>query len=127
MDLLSGISLRQYLARHGELSPGVAFALFRQILEALTVAHRMGVVHRDLKPDNVLLIAPDDDVQESAAGRTDLVVKLVDFGVAKLMHLGLGESPGMTRSGALIGTPYYMAPEQAFGASDVDQRADLWA
>lgn len=127
MDLLSGISLRQYLALHGKLSPDVALGVFRQILEALTVAHRMGVVHRDLKPDNVLLIAPDDGSQQDAAKRTDLVVKLVDFGVAKLMHLGLGESPGMTRSGALIGTPYYMAPEQAFGASDVDQRADLWA
>ncbi len=118
MDRLEGTSMRQYLRERGPLPANEVLELFSQILEALSAAHRMGIVHRDLKPENVFLTRGED-------GGTQ--VKLLDFGVAKLLAGALSGSAGLTKSGTLVGTPYYMAPEQAFGAADLDQRADLWA
>ncbi len=120
MDLLRGESLRERLVRKGRLGVGETLGLVRQVLEALEAAHALGIVHRDLKPDNIFLAREDD-------GRE--VVKIVDFGIAKLTALEgpLAATVGLTETGMLIGTPHYMAPEQAFGDGPIDARADLWA
>jgi Protein kinase domain len=80
-------------------------------------AHDAGFVHRDLKPDNIFIVVNDDEE----------LVKVLDFGVAKAISGTFGEGSARTRTGALIGTPYYMSPEQAQGDRSVDFRSDLWS
>jgi serine/threonine-protein kinase len=115
MDLLRGEPLRARIERDRTLPPAEALRIAEVVLGALEVAHEAGVVHRDLKPDNLFLLEGGE-------------VKLLDFGVAKLLLPdGVARTSGdLTTTGAMIGTPYYMAPEQAFGEA-VDGRADLWA
>jgi len=115
MELLEGASLRQVLERRTKLPLGDALPIFRGIADALDAAHRVGIAHRDLKPDNVFVaVGPSGE----------LTAKLLDFGVAKLLG---EESVGhKTATGQAIGTPLYMAPEQCRGR-DVDHRADLYA
>lgn len=112
MERLSGESLRQAIAREGRLEAGRVVRIGVQLLDALAAAHRAGIVHRDVKPDNVFLTR--------LAGDTDMV-KVLDFGVAKL----LGDAP-LTAHGALMGSPAYMSPEQGAGR-EVDHRADLFS
>jgi serine/threonine-protein kinase len=116
MDLLQGESLAERLAREKTIATKDALAIARDVLLALDAAHAAGVVHRDLKPDNVFLCAGGG-------------VRILDFGVAKLkgQDAATKETHRLTETGAMIGTPQYMSPEQAFGESDVDLRADLWA
>ena len=121
MELLRGENLRAYLQNNGKLDgdmPG-ALAICRQMVSALAAAHAQGIVHRDLKPDNVFLHVP--------AGRApaEPIVKLLDFGIAKLQ--GDGEAGNQTRTGQLLGTPLYMSPEQCRGARLVDSRTDIYA
>ena len=120
MELLSGESLGTRLRRERGLPFDVAVALTRQLCGALGAAHARQIVHRDLKPDNIYL-TPDPDV---AFG---LRAKVLDFGIAKLAPgiggLGMPE----TRTGMLLGTPLYMAPEQCRGAGEVDHRADIYS
>jgi serine/threonine-protein kinase len=118
MELLEGESLASRLARDGRVPEPIAVGLARSIAGSLTAAHAAGIVHRDLKPDNVFLVR-DPDVPGGERP------KLLDFGIAKLTA-GSGAGSG-TRTGALMGTPAYMAPEQCRGAGDVDARADLYA
>lgn len=120
MDLLVGEPLRERLERERQLSLDTTRTILLSVVSALEAAHALGVVHRDLKPDNIFLSITD-------AGTLD--VKIVDFGVAKLTALEgpAARSAGLTDTGALVGTPFYMAPEQAFGESDLDPRADLFA
>lgn len=113
MDLLEGEPLDRFLARVGRCSVETTIQLLRPIAEALDAAHAAGVVHRDLKPQNIYLIW-------DATGET--VPKLLDFGMAKL----LGDSPVHTQSGTPLGTPLYMSPEQARG-DQVDGRSDVYA
>jgi len=116
MDLLHGESLAQRIERERTLSPADTVRVAKEVLSALVVAHGVGVVHRDLKPDNVFL--------EATGG-----VKILDFGIAKLRgnEGPTKETHRLTESGAMVGTPHYMSPEQAFGETEVDLRADLFS
>ena len=118
MELLDGPSLADVLRDGKPLELDRALRIERQILRALEHAHQAGVVHRDLKPDNIVLVDRD--------GEPD-VVKLLDFGIAKLS--GPDETPGaevLTQAGMIYGTPAYLSPEQALG-EPIDRRADLYA
>jgi len=116
MELLQGETLR---ARRGaaQLPWNAALAITRQIAGALGAAHAKGIVHRDLKPDNIFLVS---DPEVPGGER----IKLLDFGIAKLADSSSGHN--MTRTGAVIGTPTYMAPEQCRGVA-IDSRADLYS
>ena len=123
MEMLEGENLGTHLTRRGRLPVIEAKVIARHIAEGVGFAHRHGIVHRDLKPDNVFLARGTDPDNSEA-----IAVKVLDFGIAKLG--GVGEAPGSrTRTGAIIGTPLYMAPEQCRGAGRVviDQRADIYA
>jgi serine/threonine-protein kinase len=111
MELLDGQTLGRVLALEGAMRVERAVRVIRQVLSALSAVHAIGVVHRDLKPPNVVLVESDR-------------VKLVDFGVAHL-----AETDGytkLTRTGQVVGTPSFMSPEQAAGR-EIDARADVWA
>ncbi len=116
MELLVGESLQELLDRTIKLPRDQAVDFALQILSGLEAAHALGVVHRDLKPDNVF-------VTPSGGGP---VVKLLDFGIAKLRESSEFQK-GLTRPGAVMGTPEYMAPEQLYSADKVDHRADLYS
>ena len=117
MELLHGESLAQRLKREKTLSPQQTARVIRHVARAIQKAHDAGIIHRDLKPDNVFIVTDEDE---------DLV-KVVDFGVAKAVGGNFGSGELGTRTGALLGTPYYMSPEQAQGDKTVDHRSDLWS
>jgi len=117
MELLEGASLASYLKPGLAYEPQYAIPIVLGILMALAEAHRQGIVHRDVKPDNVFLVP-------NPAGPP--VVKVLDFGIAKVMDAA-GGMMSKTRTGMLLGTPSYMSPEQIRNAKAVDHRADLWS
>jgi tRNA A-37 threonylcarbamoyl transferase component Bud32 len=117
MEFLEGVSLADELEQRRKLPPAEAAEVLAQVLGALAVAHERGVVHRDLKPDNLYLIR-----QTGSAPR----VKILDFGISKVSNPSKPEDR-MTCTGMVLGTPYYMAPEQARGDRDIDHRLDLYA
>jgi serine/threonine-protein kinase len=119
MELLEGQSLEARLAGGRTMTLGELGPIARGILSALAAAHARGVVHRDLKPANVFLERGDAEAR----------VRVLDFGMAKLGSgwQSEGLTPGITRSGTVMGTPLYMAPEQVFCERDLDGRADLWS
>jgi hypothetical protein len=119
MEFMDGDSLSGRIRDRVRLAPGEAYPIMHQLLEALAAAHGAGIVHRDLKPDNVYLL-------KSRGGKADFV-KLLDFGISKFNQLSGDSGFSMTRTGAVMGTPYYMAPEQAKGSREVDHRVDLYA
>jgi serine/threonine-protein kinase len=129
MELLEGETLGHRLERVKRMSLPETVRLLGQAARALHRAHALGIVHRDFKPDNIV-IYEDDEGREQ--------VKVLDFGVAKLVgaleedgDAGEGEGPtsvkSFTRTGTVLGTPLYMAPEQVRSAADVDLKADIWA
>jgi serine/threonine-protein kinase len=116
MEMLHGQSLSDRIAAIGKLSPDDTFRFLQQVLRAIAKAHEAGIVHRDLKPDNIFICQDDPEF-----------AKVLDFGVAKVKSGDLAGSAGSrTQTGMMIGTPYYMSPEQT-QAKDIDPRADLWA
>ncbi len=114
MEFLEGESLTTLLEREGVLPVKRAVDLLLPVCAALSVAHEQGVVHRDLKPDNILL---------ATSRRGGLQPKLLDFGISKV---STGEEPRITNADALLGTPHYMSPEQA-AVRDVDARSDQYS
>jgi len=118
-ELVRGTTLRQLIAQHGHLPPEVAAAIAVEIASALEHAHGLGVIHRDMKPENVLVEMPtegqtDDDAAQAAR------VKITDFGIAKLLDV-----QGVTSTGQVLGSPAHMAPEQIEGG-DVSASADVF-
>ncbi len=118
MEYLEGESLGDRIKTCGRMQPQLLLPMLRQLLVGLGAAHQAGIVHRDLKPDNVYLA-------KEVAGQRDFV-KVLDFGVSKFSVLNTEEAR-MTATGAVMGTPYYMSPEQAKGARDIDARSDLFS
>jgi serine/threonine-protein kinase len=119
MELLEGESLADRLRRAGRFDVGTAFDAIRQALQALAEAHAKGVIHRDLKPANLFFARTPD-------GSNEEIVKVLDFGVAKLIASPLPSDMGQTLSGTVLGTPCYMSPEQALGRP-LDARSDLYS
>ncbi len=117
MELLRGEDLRARLRREGRISVSEAVQIGGQVARALRRAHEAGIVHRDLKPDNVFLCSRDDD---------PMFVKLVDFGISKITRKAAGLDT-LTRKGLVLGTAFYMSPEQAQAKADVDGRTDLFS
>jgi serine/threonine protein kinase len=113
MELLHGETLQTRLLRDGPLSQEATLRLVEQVADALERAHAAGIVHRDLKPDNIWLWSGNK-----------LFVKVLDFGVAKFKMSTVSLH---TATGSLVGTPYYMSPEQARGVRELDSRSDLWS
>ncbi|MBI2933834.1 MAG: serine/threonine protein kinase [Planctomycetes bacterium] len=114
MEYVDGPTIGELLKRGGALDEKRALDIVVQISRALNHAYQNGIIHRDIKPDNII--------------RTrDGVAKLCDLGLAKIASDGLSEAPAGTRPGASMGTPYYISPEQARGEPDVDTRSDLYS
>jgi serine/threonine-protein kinase len=117
MEQLDGESLADRLAQVPRLSPLQTAHIVTHIARALGRAHAAGIIHRDLKPENVFLVRNDDEE----------VAKLLDFGIAKSIHDGETDTPlDSTIPGMIVGTPYYMSPEQATAAPALDHRSDIW-
>jgi len=117
MEYLLGESLRDRLTARGRMSIAETARMLSHVCRALYRAHEAGLVHRDLKPENIF-VAKDGDEE---------IFKVLDFGVAKATDALSDSSIDPTRTGALLGTPYYMSPEQAQGLKTVDYRTDIWA
>jgi serine/threonine-protein kinase len=118
MEFLEGSPLSHRIRARPKMGEGEAAMLLRGVCVALSAAHDKGVIHRDLKPDNIMVMRDPD----SPGGER---VKLLDFGIAKLTDIGLNGSA--TRTGSVMGTPTYMSPEQCRGSGEVDNRADLYS
>ncbi|WP_437315938.1 serine/threonine-protein kinase [Sorangium sp. So ce385] len=117
MELLRGEDLGHRIRRCGRLELGESLHVTAQILRGLHRAHEAGIVHRDLKPDNIFLVDRDDDPN---------FAKILDFGISKVRRTDGAPAHTLTRQGTVLGTPFYMSPEQA-QALPVDGRTDLWA
>jgi eukaryotic-like serine/threonine-protein kinase len=118
MEYLQGEPLDKRLDRVGRLPAKETAHITLQVCRALMKAHAANIVHRDLKPENVFLVWDDEE-------GTD-IAKVVDFGIAKFTDASQGSSSS-TRTGSVLGTPYYMSPEQARGLRSIDYRSDLWS
>jgi serine/threonine-protein kinase len=120
MELLVGRSLRQLLVDEGSINALRAYGIIRQACAALDAGHRNGIVHRDIKPDNIVLLDSNDGADH---------VKILDFGIAKLRDKALDTlsmEQRLTNVGTIIGTPHYMAPEQCQG-EEADARSDIYS
>jgi serine/threonine protein kinase len=116
MELMEGESLAQRLERVRRLSAAETARVLSHVARALMRAHEAGIVHRDLKPDNIFIVRNEDEE----------IAKVLDFGIAKADINSLGGSSS-TRTGSVLGTPYYMSPEQISGSKQIDFGTDLWA
>ncbi|MBA3241511.1 MAG: protein kinase [Acidobacteria bacterium] len=117
MELVRGLSLRDLLRREGRLDPAHAVALMRDICAGVGAAHRREIVHRDIKPDNIIVLPANEEHERER-------IKVVDFGIAKLRDLTSDNA--LTQTGVMVGTPFYMSPEQCRG-EHLDVRADVYS
>ena len=118
MDYCQGKSLSEVIEQKGRLESTQVLDIAVQVLDVLEDAHKLGIVHRDIKPENIM-IEKDSDGSD--------IVKVLDFGIAKLKESLEGGDQTLTQSGAIIGTAAYMSPEQASGSDEVDYRSDLYS
>jgi serine/threonine-protein kinase len=122
MELLVGEDLSHAIKRLGPLPPDVALRVCAQACMGLRKAHEAGVIHRDIKPANLFLATREEG---------EVLVKLLDFGIAKIKvevdPNATTENGALTRTGALLGSPLYMSPEQARGRKEIDHRTDIWS
>jgi len=117
MELIDGTTLQDEFGRGGGLPPGRFFHIFDQVCAALIHAHSRGVIHRDIKPSNILIVKNSE---------TPDLVKVVDFGIAKVIDPRGIEGQELTQTGDILGSPLYMSPEQCMG-EDLDQRTDIYS
>ncbi len=116
MEYLAGESMSEAMMAPGGLEPIRALSLMMQVCEGLHAAHQKGIVHRDMKPENVFITQPDDMPE---------LVKILDFGIAKVAS---NDDQNLTKTGTVFGTPHYMSPEQAMGQKDkIDARSDIYS
>ena len=122
MECVEGRDLRAVIQREGPLQVDRALSIARQVASALTAAHHLGITHRDIKPDNILLVVEEDGAE---------LAKVLDFGIAKVREgaMDLGGGYTATKTGMVVGTPQYISPEQAMGKQGeaIDGRADLYS
>ncbi len=118
MDYVEGTPLSERIKFQGCLAVSNALDVFIQVCDALSYAHESGVIHRDLKPSNIMLTKLGPEEAE--------LVKIVDFGIAKILQLETDEANELTRTGEIFGSPFYMSPEQCMGHS-IDQRSDIYS
>src|SRR5580658_1808876 len=117
MELLEGSDLATHSERNGPMSLFEVERVISQTCKALSRAHERGIIHRDIKPQNIFL---------TNVGGEEVFVKVLDFGIAKATESLPGISSA-TKTGAMMGTPHYISPEQMVGAKGIDHRTDLWA
>jgi serine/threonine-protein kinase len=132
MELLEGSDLHDVLNTVGVLSVERAVDLMGQVLFALSAAHRVGIVHRDLKPENIYLtsraVTTWSDFEDTTSNRrSPETAKILDFGISRFIEPVGSTAPQLTQSGVVLGTPFYIAPEQIRDVAHVDGRADLFA
>ena len=120
MELLEGRDLGEYLEQSAKVPSDLVVEIIGQLARALDRAHERGIIHRDIKPGNIFL---------SDSGRSgEVFVKLLDFGIAKGVEGGLSDGVDSgTKTGSMIGSPFYMSPEQILGSRNLDYRSDLWS
>jgi serine/threonine-protein kinase len=125
MEFLEGDTLSQRLRRYrGAMPESDVRRIGWQLASGLAAAHKKSIVHRDLKPGNIMLVSDEAD---AAQGSPHERAKILDFGIAKLDVRSLNLDDPQTRAGTLMGTPYYMSPEQCRGAAKVDDRSDVYS
>ncbi len=118
MEFLSGEDMGKFIETHGRLAPEVVLRIAAQGLTGLVAAHEAGVIHRDLKPANLFM---------AKTGKGQRTIKLLDFGIAKVLEDDSPHSGKLTKTGSVFGSPAYMSPEQASGAPNIDHRSDVWS
>ncbi|MGZ3425960.1 MAG: serine/threonine-protein kinase, partial [Polyangia bacterium] len=118
MELLKGAPLSEVIKQQGPMELSRTLLILSEVATALRAAHQSGVIHRDLKPANIFLIRVNADERER--------VRVLDFGMAKLIDIAADDHGGLTQAGEILGTPEYMAPEQAIGG-EIDRRIDIYA
>ena len=114
MEYLEGVTLKDLIANKGALPLGVGLRIAKQMCQGLEAAHRQGVVHRDIKPQNMLILPETGEL------------KIMDFGIARVSEVKGGRGAGLTTAGTVMGTPDYMPPEQAQG-QPADFRSDIYS
>jgi serine/threonine protein kinase len=124
MELIEGETLEERVRRAGQLSVRITIDIAQQVTAALAVAEKHGLLHRDLKPANLMLVSPDGETVDAAVGNEKVVVKIIDFGLAKALHAP-GHPLSLTRGG-FVGTPEFASPEQ-FEHSSLDVRSDIYS
>ncbi|MBI4852682.1 MAG: serine/threonine protein kinase [Acidobacteria bacterium] len=117
MEFISGVSLRDILSKNKTVSPLETVKWMGQICSAVSMAHTLGIIHRDLKPENIML---------KQSGDGEPIIKVVDFGLAKIIKDEEGNAANITKTGEVFGTPYYMGPE-FYDGELVDHQADIYA